>query len=503
MLLRQGETVDITSEHLSVKASGISADSLEYVLSSVVEGEVLVGENRQSQVTFTQKDIDDGSVTFIHSGAPWSAGIPGFTFTVHDGATALAVGQKFQFETVSDAAPEDSLEWEEWETTVLNAGGLNAGGLNAGAQSAGPASSPGDGSLNAIAFDGANPVPPTSSDEVWEDWDVTVSDVLNQAPGDADGQDAGTGDQETGHTQHFAVDVTLDLDSLPEGADVQEWLKEVVAEAVYGEGGHTDSVTVNAGPDGQAPPPARRLLFQDSPVTDADEELVPSQPKDQRLRVHAQVTMDSLEEAQAAAQRLDNCLTSVCFTNLLNEFKKRAAHLSLQQLLELPSVTGRATVSTLPGGRPRAPDAQTARQPLDVSRIPWYGYALAAAVVCLLALCVGRILLGAYRMLRPAAPDGPEADRARGQPTAKHTATDASAWVAFRKSQATKATAADDAQSSAILAAVEQPPAPPSGGEQSLGTPQGRRRRNRFGGEKKSAAGARRPKTPKAPAPQT
>ena len=76
----------IPTSVLSTADPDTSAAQLVYTVTSSLQGYVQL--NGQSVSTFTQADLDNGLVTFVHDGSEGSQA--GFYFTVSDGTTTIA-----------------------------------------------------------------------------------------------------------------------------------------------------------------------------------------------------------------------------------------------------------------------------------------------------------------------------------------------------------------------------------------------------------------------------
>ena len=95
----------LTTTHLALKGSRTAAARVEFVVSAMQGGHVVLGDSEEPQCAFTQQDMMSGRVRFARSREPNESAF--FNFTVTDGATGLVVHQQFKIVDMSEGMNED------------------------------------------------------------------------------------------------------------------------------------------------------------------------------------------------------------------------------------------------------------------------------------------------------------------------------------------------------------------------------------------------------------
>lgn len=131
LTLLEGETIEIAESTLSVSDVESSDSSLTYIISELcINGQIEHTENEGiSIVSFTQQDINDGKIQYVHNGS--NTTFDGFTFSVSDGQNEL-LNQNFSIviTAVDDDAPSistnNTLILDEGATAVIKSSILMA-----------------------------------------------------------------------------------------------------------------------------------------------------------------------------------------------------------------------------------------------------------------------------------------------------------------------------------------------------------------------------------------
>ena len=113
----------LTTAHLALKGSRTAAARVDFVVSAMQGGHVVLGNSEEPQCAFTQQDMMDGRVRFARSREPNES--PFFNFTVTDGATGLVVHQQFKIVNMFEEMNED---FYSIQPAVLDEGSDVSGG---------------------------------------------------------------------------------------------------------------------------------------------------------------------------------------------------------------------------------------------------------------------------------------------------------------------------------------------------------------------------------------